>query len=91
MRHLKSYKMFNEGFKDTAENEYSVQKVDDSYRIYVITPKMRQNNEESKDCEDVFGKGSYYMNYNSQAEAIEAIKSIMSFTEPESNLFGDFE
>ena len=76
MKHLKSYQIFNEGFKDTMGNEYSVKKINGFYRIYVITPKMRQNNEEATDCEKVFGKGLYWVNYENEGTAIDKINTL---------------
>jgi hypothetical protein len=52
---------------------------------------MRQNNEESTDCEKVFGKGLYWVNYENEGVVIDKIKTLTKLDiEPDMDSDDDF-
>ena len=61
--------------------KYFVNKVDNSYRIFALTPKMMSGGLTFKDAvdgEELFGKGSLWVNYDNYEEAENIIKSLES-------------
>ena len=71
MRHLKLYENFNDRI------DYCVRKVGNDFRIFALTPKMREEgNFDHEDAATLFGDGSLWRNYSSWQEAYKVIKSM---------------
>lgn len=76
---MKYIKLF-ENFKND-KVKYFVNKVRDSYRIFALTPKMMADGltfKDAVDAEELFGKGSLWINYDNYDEAENIIKSLES-------------
>jgi len=77
MKYIKLFENFNN------EVQYFVNRVGDSYRIFAITPKMKTDGvKEPQDAESLFGKGSFWVDYDSY-EAAKSIVNSLSSEEPE--------
>ncbi len=74
---MKYLKLF-ENFNTNDEVQYSVVHVDNSYRIFVQTPVMRQKGLSPEDCETLFGKGTLWRNYSTWEEAQSTIDSLQT-------------
>jgi hypothetical protein len=70
MRHLKLYENFNDRI------DYVVRKVGNDFRIFALTPKMREEGKyDHEDAETLFGSGSMWRNYSSWQEVRKVIDS----------------
>lgn len=82
MKFIKLFENFNN------EVHYTVNKVGNVYRIYAQTPKMKSNNEQHEDCETLFGKGSFWKDYNTYSDAKSVVDSL---SKPNHDEFEDEE
>lgn len=76
MRYLKLYENFN-----NAKVKYSVNRVGNCYRIFALTPKMMSSGlgyDDAQDAEQLFGKGSLWIDYDNYEEAENMIKALDS-------------
>lgn len=75
MRYIKLYENFN------SKVQYFVKKTNNRYRIYALTPKMISDGlgyEDAQDAEQLFGKGSLWVDYPSYESAMDAVNSLNS-------------
>ena len=76
MRYLKLYENFN-----NEKVKYFVNRVGNFYRIFALTPKMMSDGltfKDAVDAEELFGKGSLWVNYDNYEEGENIIKSLDS-------------
>lgn len=76
MRYIKLYENFN-----SEKVQYFVKKTNNRYRIYALTPKMISDGlgyEDAQDAEQLFGKGSLWVDYPSYESAMVAVNSLNS-------------
>ena len=74
MKYIKLYESF---ISDKVK--YFVNRVGDCYRIFALTPKMMSDGvKDPKDAEDLFGKGSFWIDYDYYEDAENIIKSLDS-------------
>jgi len=74
MRYIKLF----ENFRDD-KVKYFVNRVGNYYRIFALTPKMISDGvKEPQDAEDLFGKGSVWIDYDYYEDAENIIKSLDS-------------
>lgn len=73
MKHLKLYEEF------TSHDDkviYSIEEVDNGYRIFATTPVMRKEGKPAEDCETLFGKGLAWKTYLSYEQAQKTIDDL---------------
>jgi hypothetical protein len=76
MKHIKLFENFN-----SDKVQYFVKKTNNRYRIYALTPKMVSDGlgyEDAQDAEQLFGKGSMWIDYPSYESAMDAVNSLNS-------------
>ena len=76
MRYIKLFEDFS-GDKV----KYFVNRVGDYFRIFALTPKMMSDGltfKDAVDAEELFGKGSLWIDYPSYESAMEVVNSLNS-------------
>jgi hypothetical protein len=80
MKHIKLFENFN-----NSKVQYIVKNINNRYRIFALTPKMMSDGlgyDDAQDAEQLFGKGSLWVDYPSYESAMDAVNSLNS-DEPE--------